>query len=120
MQHNDKHLHKNYPLLPSTHCWQNATHLFEQFDTTHPSFQPIILNGNLIRPPLQQGMMIYHLGQLIFIQQEHGCWPTHNNYIITTAIRLNTKKPFLSFIPLYKINQVGVHDENPLSPFEED
>ena len=87
------HLHENYPLPPPTRCWQDAAHLLEEFDTTYPSFRPIVLDGDVIRPPLQQGMMIYHQGQLIFIQQEHSRWPTRNNYIITTTFRITTKNP---------------------------
>lgn len=112
------HLCKNYPLPPPTRHWQNAAHLLKEFNATYPSFRPIVLDGDIIGPPLQQGMMIYHQGQLIFIQQEHGRWPTRDNYIITTAFRITTKKPFLLFIPLHKINRIGVHDENPLSPFD--
>ena len=113
------HLRENYPLPPPARRWQNAAHLLKQFNTTYPSFRPIILDGDIIRPPLQQGMMIYHQGQLIFIQQEHSHWPTCNNYIITTTFCITTKKPFLLFILLYKINRVGVHDKNPLSPFNQ-
>ena len=110
-----QHLHPHLPSPPPERRWLNAPQLLERQNQPLP--RAITLEGNLSGPALRQGMIITQQHHTIYIQEELGRWPTRDDYIATTAYSLTLNIKFRLFIPVHQIDQYGIHDESPLSPF---
>ena len=109
------HLFNRYDTPPPQRLWLRAEDLHQRMVGDHIE-RAITLEGTLSGPPLRQGMMVIQRHHLIFIGQELGRWPTHQDYIITYAVDINSGNTFPLFIPLHHIDRYGIHDDNPLSP----
>jgi len=49
---------------------------------------------------------------LVYLHEEHGRWPTRDDYIFTTAISITQNVPFKLFIPMRFIDRQFVFDES--------
>lgn len=109
-------LHR-YP-VPANRHWAATSQIAKQMAKQPLPLTAIILDGPLLGPPLKQGMVIARGSQTVFIQEEHGRWPTREDCILTTAFNFSNENPFLLLIPLHHIDPTGIHDDTPLSPFQ--
>lgn len=96
-------------------CASDLIHL-----THHTRLPPrvITLDGNLVGPLLRQGMVIIQKNHIIYLQEEHGRWPTRDNYLFTTAVSITQNVSFKLFIPIHYLDRHYVFDESHRSLLE--
>ena len=106
------HIHPPSFQFPLHRRWLSALDLLQY--TTRIRLPPrvITLDGKLSGPPLRQGMIILQRDHLVYLQEEHGRWPTRDDHIFTTAISITQNVPFKLFIPIQYIERGYVYDES--------
>ena len=112
-----EHLFKYHPPPPQTRHWPKPEEVLNKLSFNSPIARAITLQGNLSGPELHQGVMFLQGSHLIYIQAEHGRWPTRDNFISCTAINIHFDLTFRLFIPVELISRQGIIDESPHSPF---
>ena len=114
----EDHIHTRSPLSPSYRRWLSPRDLLSLKHLNLPPPRAITLSGDLSGPPLCQGMIILQKNYLIYLQEEHGWWPSRDDHILTTAFSIKQGVTFKLFIPLHYFNRQNIFDESPRSLLE--
>ena len=107
--------HFNIPAAPPTRQWCHPEDLNARIASELPITIPIILQGTLSGPPLRQGMVVLQQDGQIYIGEEIGRWPTHEDLILTVSVNLRTGGTFSLFIPTDLFDRSNMCDYTPRS-----
>ena len=102
---------------PPLRRWMDPQQLTQALSRDPPLHRAIILDGDLSGPPLRQGLLIIQNGNIVYIQEELGRWPSRDNYITTSAVSLSRLNSFRLFLPVHQVDRYGIRDDSPMSPF---
>jgi len=114
----EDHIHTRSPLSPSYRRWLSPPDLISLKHLNPLPPRAITLSGNLSGPLLRQGMIILQRNYIIYLQEEHGRWPSRDDHILTTAFSITQGVTFKLFIPIHYFDRQGILDESPRSLLE--
>lgn len=112
-----KHLNQCYPPIPRLRRWLSPDDLQYRLRNRQFFDRAIILDGTLQGPPLRQGQVILIQNRLIYLQEEHGRWPSNDGHIAVTAINISDDISFILFLPAPLVDRRDLYDASPPSPF---